>query len=354
MLLTVICVLLFTLITNVRKNTEPFTPDSSFIPIIAFMNTVRKFRRGVMNHCYQRSQKGFVIFYTASDYLVYFTHYCICAEKYGIQVHSLCQMPDHVHDSVTAKSAEDLASFKRDVNASFARAQNPVCAYTGPLFEKTYGSAPKYSEKDQRSNIIYIANNPVERRLSAVAESYRWNYLAYASNPNPFSRKLVLRECRWYLRNAIKEVAECRRNGLALSYARLKRLTLNLTVPEKKQLADYIITTYNVIDYNSAITLFGTYDSMLTAIHSTTGSEHDIKERFSGKSDSDYAMMHQLLLNYTGANNIHDILGYDHETKMDLYFFLRQNCPSATSLQIAKYLRMEQEIRQFDTKRFGR
>ena len=64
----------------------------------------RKFYRDIINHCYQRTADGGVLFYTTSDHLVYFTMYCIVAKKYGIKVFSLCQMPDHVHDAVAARN----------------------------------------------------------------------------------------------------------------------------------------------------------------------------------------------------------------------------------------------------------
>ncbi len=315
------------------------------------MSNDRVFKSGVMNHCYQRSEKGFVLFYTVSDCLVYFTIYCIAAMQYGIQVHAMCQMPDHVHDSVTANNASTLAAFKKHVNSVFAKAQNPLCGFKGKLFEKPFGSAPKYTDKAQRSNIVYIANNPVERHLCKVAEDFRWNYVAYASSPNPFSPKIVLRECRWCLRNAVKEVKECHLAQRHLNYAQLKRLFAPLKEVERRQLTDFIITTYNVIDYESVIKRFGSYQNMLTAFHSTTGSEHDLHETFAGTTDSEYNKIYTLLMQHTHATDIHDILGYDHDTKMDLYFLLRGSCSQATSLQIAKYLRMEREIQQFDTHR---
>ena len=67
--------------------------------------------RDILNHCYQRGANGFVLFYSVSDHLVFFTTYCLLAKKYNVQVLSLCQMPDHVHDSVVVKTAQQLATF---------------------------------------------------------------------------------------------------------------------------------------------------------------------------------------------------------------------------------------------------
>ena len=90
----------------------------------------RKFYRDIINHCYQRTADGGVLFYTTSDHLVYFTMYCIVAKKYGIKVFSLCQMPDHVHDAVAARNQSDLVEFKRELNSRFARDYNKHCVTT--------------------------------------------------------------------------------------------------------------------------------------------------------------------------------------------------------------------------------
>ena len=84
----------------------------------------RKFYKQIINHCYQRLANGGVLFYTTSDHLVYFTMYCILAQKYGIQVFELCQMPNHVHDAVSAKRLDDLVGFKRELNSRFAKEYN--------------------------------------------------------------------------------------------------------------------------------------------------------------------------------------------------------------------------------------
>ena len=132
--------------------------------------------------------------------------YCIVAKKYGIKVFSLCQMPDHVHDAVASRSQSDLVEFKRELNSRFARDYNKHCDTQGQVFEMPFGSAPKYGDKKARSVIVYIGNNPVERQLVSHAEEYRWNYLAYAFCPNPFSEKIVIRRSSKALRTAVKVI----------------------------------------------------------------------------------------------------------------------------------------------------
>jgi hypothetical protein len=147
-----------------------------------------------------------VLFYTYTDHLVFFTHYCVMARKHGIRVLSLCEMPDHVHDSVVAEKKEDLEQFKRETATTFSKNHNDWFLQKGPVLEGPFGRAPKREEKKARTNLVYVGNNPVERKLTARAEEYRWNYLAYAASDHPFSEKLVIRNARWPLQKAVKEV----------------------------------------------------------------------------------------------------------------------------------------------------
>ena len=299
----------------------------------------RKFYKGILTHCYQRSADDGVLFYTYSDHLVYFTHYCILARKYGIRVLSLCQMPDHIHDSVTADRKEDLAKFKRQVNTDCSRCWNERFHSKGAVLKARYGSAPKLDAKKGRSNLVYVGNNPVERKLVKKAEDYRWNYLAYARSDHPFSDQLTIRNARWPLRKAVREVKLQFRAGKPLNYVQLQRLFQPLNHKESLQLTDFIITTYNCIDFDAAIRFFDSHQDMLTAMHATTGSEHDIKEVFVGKTDAPYVQMAAFLLKNRYLNDIHDLVSLTLDQKYDLFCKLRP-ITDAPGEQIAKFLHM--------------
>ena len=292
-----------------------------------------------MTHCYQMSADNGVLFYTYSDHLVYFTRYCVLARKYGIRVLSLCQMPDHIHDSVTAERKDDLALFKRQLNTDFSRCWNGRFRAKGAVLHARYGTAPKLDAKKGRSNLVYVGNNPVERKLVEKAEDYRWNYLAYARSDHPFSDKLTIRNARWPLRKAVREVKSQFLAEKPLNHACLQTLFQPLDRKERLQLTDYIITTYNCIDYDAAIRFFDSYEDMLIAMHATTGSEHDIREVFVGKSDAPYVRMAAYLLKNRFLEDIHDVVSLSVNEKYDLYCKLR-SITDAPSEQIAKFLHM--------------
>lgn len=303
------------------------------------MKTSRHFSRGVLNHVYQRTVNRFVIFYCISDYLVYFTTMCVVARKYRVRILMVSLMPDHIHLSVIASSRQDLSAFMRELNKSFSYHHNRVCYSSCSLFDSPFGSAPKYGDKAVRTNLIYVANNGPERRLAVKAEDYRWIFLAYAVSDHPFSEKLVVRRASSKMRHALSEVKSTFVKGKPMAYMQLKRLFSKLNSREKEQLTDFIIYTYNVIDYPAAIKYFGSYENMLLAIHSTTGSEHDINEVVIGKSDAHYAKMASVCLKELGLKDIHDVLALDVEAKMEV-FQLLQARTDALLEQICAFLRI--------------
>ena len=295
-----------------------------------------------MNHCCQRTVGRGVLFYTFIDHLAYFTQYCIMARKYNIHVLALCQMPDHLHDSVIAERRRNLEKFKQDTNSWFAMRWNERYGLQGQVFEQSYGSWPKRGDKNGRSNLIYVGNNPVERRLVEKAEQYRWNYLAYAVSGHPFSKKLVIRDASWPLQRAVKEVKAQFKSGKPLQIHQLERLFARLDREEREQLTDFIISTYNCIDYAAEIKYFGNYDNMLIAMHATTGGEHDAHEVFVGKSDAPYGQMTDYLLRNHIVKDIHEILSLSAEEKYNLFVLLRKNVDAPGEL-ILKFLHLPVE-----------
>ena len=128
-------------------------------------------------------------------------------------------------------------------------------------------------------------------------------------------------------------------DGKYLRYRQLQRLFKALVHKEKEQLTDFIISLYNIIDYENAASMFDSFDDMLNAMHSNTGSEYDINEVFIGKSDAHYAKMMSLVLDKYDFKDIHDVLRLSPEKKDDVFQLLMANT-DALPEQIAAFLRM--------------
>lgn len=298
----------------------------------------RPFKSGILNHCYQRSADHGLIFYSQSDYLVWFTIVCVTAPRYGVKILGLCPMPDHTHMAVVADTVKDLSGFMGAVNRSFSKMHNETCGLKGSWFESPFGSVPKQGNKQGRNCLIYVGNNPVERQLSVTAAEFRWTFLAYAVSNHPFSEKLVLRKASWNMRNAVREVRAQYKAGKPLRYNLLKRLVKKLNSQEIQQLTDFIINTYNVIDYHEALRFFdGRFEKMTAAMSLSTAKEFDLNETFVGWSDKPYAPMAQLLLKEKELPDIHNFLSWPREEKRNLYQLLKRKTDFMPE-QISKFL----------------
>lgn len=300
----------------------------------------RKFYPAVPTHCYQRTVGHGVLFYDVCDHLLFFTVFSVYAQRRKIRILKLVQMPDHVHYTALALSQKALSDFARDYASVFAKEYNAAHTLSGPVFETPFGSAPKRGDKAIRTNLIYLDNNPVERKLVKKAEEYRWNYLAYATSSHPFSDSILLRFASMPLRRAIERIKYLHASGRYPSYTVLKRLLYSLPDSrERQQLTDFIIGLYSVIDHAASMDYFGGYENELTATHSTTGSEYDLCESFIGQSDTCYKLFTSIILQTGRFQNIHQILRLSHDEKRKLGAMLRQKT-YAPYRQIAAFLHL--------------
>ena len=156
---------------------------------------------------------------------------------------------------------------------------------------------------------------------------------------HPFSEPYRKEDASRAMIRAVNTVKSRRAAGQYLPYVLLQRLFKSLGSKEQEQLVDIIITTYSVIDHEEAIRYFGSYEKMLEADHSTTGSEYDMKETFLGKNDRCYARMADLVMQRYRLTDIHDMLAFSPERKWELFQWLRQET-MATAEQIAAFLRI--------------
>lgn len=299
----------------------------------------RKFIEGEHLHVYQRTAKRHNIFYCDADYLVYFTIFCIWASRLKIHVLGLCMMIDHLHMLIQGRTKETASRFISTVTKIFMHEYNSAIGRCGSLFEKRFGSAPKEGRKKLVTAIVYIGNNPVEKKLCMKAEQHKWNFIAYVSSANPFSEKIKLSTASFRLRRSLKMVDWQHKQGIHLNYSLLRILFSDLNHKESSQLTDYIISKYNVIDKQSLIGIFGSYENMLKAIHSTTGSEYDIKEDFSTASDIVYQDITEFITKNLISDDIRRLTVLDLEEKIKVANRIKAHL-GVPSWQICKFLHL--------------
>ena len=291
-----------------------------------------------VTHVYQRTLNGHLLFYTISDFLVFFTIFCREAKRWNMHILGVCPMYDHIHVLVEKCDSQSLYRFVQAYTRQYAGEFNLSIGSKGSIFKETFGRAEKYGTKEVRSACSYLYNNPGEKMLCERSEDYRWTFLAYAKSRHPFSIPLILSKAPSRLRKAIKIVNYYHSIGKYLSHPRIETLFRCLSLSEKQQLIDYIITIYNCIDYDRLFSLYGSYDQACLAFASNQGNEFSIHEEFTPGSHKAYINISQFLIKKLGFKRVKDVFLLSEEQKRNL----AQVCYKmniASSRQIEKYFR---------------
>ena len=268
----------------------------------------RKIPSDTFQHIYQRSIKQFVIFYSTEDRLVYFTIFAVMARTYGIIVLALALMFDHIHSLIRAVDRKGYARFVGVTTLTFALAYNRDSGRKGALFEKAYSNAPKRRDKDVRTCVAYNYNNSVEKKLFARAEEDRWNFLAYIGNSHPFSAPIDRKKASKKLLLSMDAATRYHKRNEYLGYPVVRKLFDGLSADEREQLLDFIISLYLPIDRERLLGLYKSYDDMVIAINSNTGSEYDIDEKFDPESHQDFAQMLEIMRRSSFADDPRSII----------------------------------------------
>ena len=251
----------------------------------------RKFYLGAWHHIFVITRDAGVLFYRITDRLSLYTVLSVFTRRFRIKVLGISIMFTHLHMMVEALDLTQLRSFMQQVLSTFSRIVQKDRDLTGTLFKRPFGSAPKTTDKEKRSSLIYLYNNPVEKRLFNHAIEDRWTFLAYAKGNFPFSEKLVKRNVRFALRTACDYVDREEKAGRYLHPARLRVLFEPLSRSEQEQLTDYIIQCYAFICHEEAVGLFQNLDALLLATDASSGKEFELGEAFEPNSDIAYREM---------------------------------------------------------------
>lgn len=235
---------------------------------------------GVPIHFYSKAIDGQGIFYRTEDKLVFLTSLSCIVRKYDLDVISFCLMFNHFHLLVKVKSCSHTLKAIAEFKKEFTRQYNLRYGRNGRLFTTPTGWAAKDTLKKLRGCIIYICNNPVAGSLCRNALTYRWNLLAYKDRPNPFSDVIMKRHCRKKLKHCIDLIEHRYSCNQPLNYTMLENLFGNLEESELQQIHDYIVSRYNFLNYNSMKSCFSDWESALSLIESTQGSEYDLNEDY--------------------------------------------------------------------------
>ena len=296
----------------------------------------RKFAPGECMHIYQRTIKGYNIFYDLEDFLVFYSIFSTVAREYDIVILELCLMVDHIHILISASSLRQISLFIQHYTSLFVREYNYSINRHGSLFHKSFGSAPKKGSKKIRSTIVYIGNNPVEKKLCRYGEEYRWNFLSYMQEESRCIKDTMSKK----LKAALKEIKQCRANAQHLNFGQIRRMLKGLTSAEQNILTDYVIRMYFPFGKDALLSFYDSYEDMIHAMRSSSGSEYDIKENFNSGTDRIYEeMTKEVKMLYPGIP-VREVTVMDIDKKIEIGLTLKRNT-DASIYQIAKFLHIE-------------
>jgi len=305
------------------------------------MKRRRRFVDGECNHIYQRTLNGFNIFYDREDYLVFYMILSVAARKFQVRIINICLMVDHIHILLLSESCKEMADFVRYCLSVFVREYNDSIGREGQLMYKSFGSAPKKGDKKTRSAIVYIGNNPVEKKICASAEEYRWNFIAYLDNANPFSVSKPLSCCSKVLKMAMREVRTEVSANRYLNYAKLRWYMSRLNENEKEILTDYIVISYQPFDKDLLMSYYSDISQLVGAMKASAGSEYDLREKVTPHSDLLYERMKEVVRTETGLDMVRKVVMFPLERKMELVPVIRRAVPAAELYQICKFLHIK-------------
>ena len=141
------------------------------------------------------------------------------------------------------------------------------------------------------------------------------------------------------MRRAIEEIKALRTTDTPLNYTTIERIIKELSPGEIKQLTDFIVTSYNCIDYQRLEEYYDDFQTMLIAIHSNTGSEYDIKEDKTTDSDAIFKKMQTIIKKMTSYPDMTLVLSLPDSEKQRLAWILTAES-GASHHQIAKFLHL--------------
>lgn len=297
----------------------------------------RKFKEDSIMHIYQRTIDGFNIFYCLEDFIVFYTIVSVFARKYKVRLLGMCLMIDHTHLLAASEELSELSRFVSAYTSRFVLDFNRHTGRKGPLFKKAYGSAIKSDSKRIRTAINYVFNNAVEKKLCMRAEDYLWNFLRFYSTDMkdiPAEGRSLSRK----LKRSMKMVKGCFMKREYLRYEILDTIYKKLSNGEKRILTEYIIKLYFPFAAEETTGYYKSFEDMITAINSNTGSEYEIREKHYGKTDVPYREIMACLK----SMDIHDaraVITMKNDAKMQLANILKEKT-TASYTQIRKFLQI--------------
>lgn len=138
---------------------------------------------GAWHHVMHRSAGGHVVFRTRSDGELFERLLGGAAERFGVDVHAYCLMPNHFHLLVHCPSG-GLSDCMQLLLGGFTRAMNRRLASDGAIFRGRFHSIATDDLTYVARIGRYIHENPLDIKDAGPIETYRWSSLRCYVDPS--------------------------------------------------------------------------------------------------------------------------------------------------------------------------
>jgi putative transposase len=95
-------------------------------------------------------------------------------ERFGVEVHAYCLMPNHYHLLLHCPSA-GLSAFMHHLGSVYTRHVNDRIGRDGPLFRGRFHSIPITDDRQLLATVRYIHRNALDVHGVTTAADYRWS-----------------------------------------------------------------------------------------------------------------------------------------------------------------------------------
>lgn len=134
-------------------------------------------------HIYNRGNNKQKIFFEQENYLYFMRLFRKYLEKYDIDLHAYCLMPNHFHLLVQTGIASNVPQMMHDMMIAYVKAINKRYDRIGHLFQNRYKIKPVQSTEYLLHLSRYIHTNPFFAKLVTVAQDWKYSsYKNYISN----------------------------------------------------------------------------------------------------------------------------------------------------------------------------
>lgn len=245
----------------------------------------------MLYHVYNISSDGSLIFYSDEDFLVFESTLCVKSFQYDVKVVACCIMRNHFHLFLESSSVKDLGAFVGTLQSTFIKEYNRNHSFHVNMLD-SFGYSAKTTQKDIRSCLIYIANNPVEKSQCLHACDYRWNFLVDvdASAGGLRCKSLPVKKSK-KIKTVLAGLDYARKQGLSIKYSLLENIKSLLSPEEYESVLEYATRLYDVVHHELAYAYFDGRPQFLDACQIVKGSEYEISEEYVHENYSHYDLL---------------------------------------------------------------